>query len=90
MKTCCAATFVSTLYFPLSIEFGKEELGKRGCYTGDVSTLDIDLKARHVTNEELSHAIGSSLNKSDAIHRLSSWKPAIWWDRGKYKRIYDP
>lgn len=60
-------------------ELGHEELGKRGCPTKDLTTLDVDLKARHVTTEELSHSIGISLDVDvgdELMHNL-----APWWDR---------
>jgi hypothetical protein len=56
---------------------GPEELGKRGCPTKDLSTLDIDLKSRHVTTEELSHVLGTYL----VGHRRPYDPPAPWWDR---------
>ena len=55
---------------------GHEELGKRGCAYGDLSCLDVDLKARLVTTEELILAIGTSFRQLS-----SSTPPAIWWDR---------
>ena len=63
-------------------ELGEEELGKRGCYSKDVSALDIDLKARYLTTEELSHAIGRRLSHTWKIKQLSRWVPSPWWDRG--------
>jgi len=62
-------------------DLGQEELGKRGCPTKDLSTLDIDLKARHVTTEELSYAIGRRLEGSWINKQLSASTPAPWWDR---------
>jgi len=62
-------------------DLGQEELGKRGCSTKDLSTLDVDLKARHVTTEELSHAIGRRLEGSWTNKQLAISKPAPWWDR---------
>jgi len=61
--------------------FGNEELGKRGCYTSEISSLDVDLKARHVTTEELSHAIGCRLDESRYGHTLLNHRPIAWWDR---------
>ena len=55
---------------------GHEELAKRGCGTIDLSTLDADLRARHVSTEELSLAIGAHYSK---IVNLEA--PAAWWDR---------
>jgi len=63
-------------------DLGQEELGKRGCPTKDLSTLDVDLKARHVTTEELSHAIGRRLEGSWINRQLAASRPAPWWDRG--------
>jgi len=61
-------------------ELGKEELGTRGCYISDASTLDMDLKARHVTPEELSQIIGCYLSQSWKNQQLARWMPAPWWD----------
>ena len=58
-------------------DLGPEELGRRGCLTRDVSTLDLDLKARHVTTEELLHALGSRLTSSSPESVVSC---APWWD----------
>lgn len=54
---------------------GHEELGKRGCPPSDLTVLDVDLKARFVTTEELSLVI------SAGFKRLRSIRPATWWDR---------
>jgi hypothetical protein len=54
---------------------GHEELGKRGCATNELSTLDVDLKARYVTTEELALAISSR------FRFLKVRDPASWWDR---------
>jgi hypothetical protein len=54
---------------------GYEELGKRGCQTSDISAMDVDLKARMVTSEELSLSVGSYVQK--VRHRA----PIAWWDR---------
>jgi len=59
------------------VELGQEEVGKRGCPTKDLSALDTDLKARHVTTEELSLALSSRLGYS--YHDARS--PCTWWDR---------
>lgn len=54
---------------------GHEALGKRGCPSSDLTTLDPDLKARFVTTEELSLAVGS-------FYKIVNLKaPSIWWDR---------
>ena len=58
-------------------DLSNEELGRRGCLTQDVSTLDFDLKTRHVTTEELLHALGTQLNLSSSDSALSC---APWWD----------
>ena len=57
---------------------GYEEVGKRGCQTKDLSSLDVDLKARHVTTEELTHSLGRYL---DCVGSNSIPTPAPWWDR---------
>lgn len=54
---------------------GQEELGKRGCAVHELTNLDVDLKARFVTTEELTLIIGSSFQNLD----LKS--PVSWWDR---------
>jgi hypothetical protein len=54
---------------------GHEELGKRGCGMNELASLDVDLKARYVTTEELALAIGASFQKLDFK------APALWWDR---------
>jgi hypothetical protein len=54
---------------------GHEELGKRGCSASDLSTLDVDLKSRFVTSEELALAISSR------FRLLRVRDPASWWDR---------
>ena len=56
---------------------GHEELGKRGCPKKDMTSLDSDLKARHVTNEELSLSLGLVVNHLQD----GGQKPAVWWDR---------
>jgi len=58
-------------------DLGPEELGRRGCLTRDVSALDLDLKARHVTTEELLHALGTRLYSSISESTVSC---APWWD----------
>lgn len=54
---------------------GHEELGKRGCGPCDLTRLDVDLKCRFVSAEELVLAIGIKYRDIDAK------PPAIWWDR---------
>jgi hypothetical protein len=54
---------------------GHEELGKRGCASNVLATLDADLKSRFVTTEELALAIGTT------FRRVDSKPPAAWWDR---------
>jgi len=56
---------------------GNEEMGRRGCLIKDYATIDADLKARHITSEELGLALGACLLKDKEEHR----KPAAWWDR---------
>ena len=57
------------------IELGHEQLAQRGCQTGNVSSLDPDLKARLVTTEEITLAI------SLLFRKLEHKAPAAWWDR---------
>ncbi|GAX11583.1 chromodomain-helicase-DNA-binding protein 6 [Fistulifera solaris] len=54
---------------------GHEALGKRGCSSSDLATLDADLKARFVTTEELSLIVGT------CYKGLNLKAPATWWDR---------
>jgi hypothetical protein len=54
---------------------GPEELGKRGCIFDELVNLDLDLKARFVSIEELTITIGSR------FRNLSIKPPALWWDR---------
>jgi hypothetical protein len=61
----------------ISTGLGYEELGKRGCPVKDLSALDADLKARHITTEELVLTLSSHLHDDVSSHR----KPAAWWDR---------
>lgn len=56
---------------------GQEEVGKRGCPSKDLTSLDADLKARHVTTEELTLALGSRLG----VSRNDRDSPCAWWDR---------
>lgn len=58
------------------VVLGHEELAKRGCGTTDLSTLDLDLRTRHVTTEEMALAVGSYYR--DAVELKP---PAAWWDR---------
>jgi len=69
-------------------DLGYEEMGKRGCPTNDYSTLDVDLKARHVSIEEIMHALGINLiSPESGGHRFktiaseSFLTRAPWWDR---------
>jgi hypothetical protein len=61
-----------------SSELGPEELGKRGSTTRNYTELDLDMKAKLVKTEELSHAVwyllGTSLTRE-------IYYPAPWWDR---------
>jgi len=54
---------------------GHEEVGKRGCAVNELPSLDVDLKARYITTEELSLAISSK------FHAVKIRDPASWWDR---------
>jgi len=53
-----------------------EELGKRGCSTSDLSSFNVDLKARHVTVEGLSWLLGM---KFTTCKKQKEALPA-WWD----------
>lgn len=67
--------FVDDCMDSILTALGHEALGKRGCTSPDLSSLDPDLKSRFVTTEELSLLVGSFLRK-----RLVR-APASWWDR---------
>lgn len=56
-------------------ELGYEQLGKRGCPTSNFSSMDVDLKARLVSTEELSLCVSAHLKKVDLR------APVAWWDR---------
>ena len=64
-------------------DLGSEELGRRGCPIQDVSTLDLDLKSRFVSTEELSLAVGSYLSCAPLSKPQSFVQSAVapWWDR---------
>ena len=68
-------SFIGSCLDKVLAGLGHEELGKRGCPSGDLAVLDIDLKARFVTTEELSLAV------SAGFKRVRSTAPATWWDR---------
>jgi len=59
-------------------DIGHEAMGQRGCPTNDYSTLDMDLKARYVTTEELMYAL--SVKMSVALESSKLPCPP-WWDR---------
>ena len=67
--------FVETCLDKVLNGLGHEELGKRGCASSDLSSLDPDLKARFVTTEELSLVISAGFS------RVRSIAPTTWWDR---------
>ena len=58
-------------------DLGHEELGKRGCLTKELSSLDADLKGRFVTTEELYLALSAQLRNGRNDLRV----PCTWWDR---------
>jgi superfamily II DNA or RNA helicase len=45
------------------VALGPEEMGRRGCLVKDYSTIDTDLKCRHLTSEELILGLGARLDK---------------------------
>jgi len=53
-------------------------MGKRGCLTNDYSTLDVDLKARYASTEELMFALSTKMSTSLESYKLSC---PPWWDR---------
>jgi SNF2 family DNA or RNA helicase len=59
-------------------EIGCEAMGKRGCLTNNFSTLDMDLKARYITTEELMYALSINMNVALESYKLSC---PPWWDR---------
>jgi len=67
--------FIEDCVDSLLDNLGHEELGKRGCAPSELVTLDVDLKARFVTSEELALAVSGSFEKLDLK------APAAWWDR---------
>ena len=56
-------------------EIGYEQLAKRGCPTSILTSLDVDLKARVVSTEEL------LLSMSSKFTNVRFRPPAVWWDR---------
>ncbi|MGK3738881.1 MAG: hypothetical protein ACI90V_005728 [Bacillariaceae sp.] len=84
-RYCCKLTlnvkFQRALTYLLSViainylELGYEQLGQRGCHTSNISSLDIDLKSRLLSTEELTLSINFLFNK---VHHKA---PATWWDR---------
>ncbi|KAL3787638.1 hypothetical protein HJC23_011786 [Cyclotella cryptica] len=56
-------------------DLGQDEMGRRGC--PDCSTLDLDLKARHVSTEEIMYALGANLvsngSQSVASEHFLTW-----------------
>lgn len=66
--------FIEDCLDSLLENLGHEELGKRGCAPSELVTLDVDLKARFVTSEELALAVSGSFSKLDLK------APVSWWD----------
>jgi len=56
-------------------ELGYEQLAQRGCQTSNISSLDIDMKTRLVSTEELTLSINL------LFARVKHKPPANWWDR---------
>ena len=56
-------------------ELGYEQLGRRGCPTSILPSLDVDLKARLVSTEELLLSIGA------LVGNTALRSPVAWWDR---------
>lgn len=53
-------------------------MGKRGCLTNDYSSLDMDLKARYISTEELMYALSIKMSVALESHK----RPCPpWWDR---------
>lgn len=61
----------------ITTALGSEEMGRRGCLIKDYSTMDLDMKTRHLTSEELVLGLGARLTVDSGDSR----KPAAWWDR---------
>ena len=62
------------------------ELGKRGCSIKIIPTLDVEIKAQHVSTEEISNALvihlQSNAHTSQVSFGLSQFSViALWWDR---------
>jgi hypothetical protein len=72
---CRMNAIVESCIDSILTSLGHEELGKRGCSASELSSLDLDLKARYVTTEELALAISSRFRV------LQVRDPASWWDR---------
>ena len=67
-------------------DLSHEEIGKCGCYIKIISLLDVDLKAKHVSTEELSHALGirlqSNVHTNQVSFGFSQFSVIVpWWDR---------
>mmetsp|Transcript_39977 Transcript_39977/g.82247 ORF Transcript_39977/g.82247 Transcript_39977/m.82247 type:complete len:1159 (-) Transcript_39977:502-3978(-) len=65
-------------------ELGTEELGRRGIFIKNLSLLDVDLKARHVSTEELLQAVGIYLpcqSSTTMKHYPLPSSITPWWDR---------
>ncbi|KAL7580211.1 hypothetical protein ACA910_012958 [Epithemia clementina (nom. ined.)] len=69
-------SFIEMILDEILTGLGHEELGKRGCANGDLSCLDVDLKARFVTTEELTLSIGTRFGQFAGTN-----PSALWWDR---------
>jgi len=54
---------------------GAEERGRRGCIAKSLGMLDGDLRARHLSTEELSLAVGCALGSAQG------GVPVAWWNR---------
>ena len=72
-------SFVENILDEILMNLGHEELGKRGCANGDLSGLDVDLKARFVTTEELTLSIGTRF-----CELVGTNPPAVSWLSGAF------
>jgi len=59
-------------------DIGSEAMGKRGCLTSDYSIMDMDLKARYITTEELIYALSIKMPVALESYKLNC---PPWWDR---------
>lgn len=71
------------ILFFTRIDLGQDEMGRRGC--PDCSKLDLDLKARHISTEELMYILKFDLAPNNEFQQSvaseSFLEYAPWWDK---------